>query len=435
MRTEKLDNGARSLRVLTAPTAHHDGVNVRWPTRTGVAVAAGRLTAWVSRSAGLGSGGMIGGRVTLKLDPLALRRLSRDRTVLLVTGTNGKTTTSLMLSRALAMLGDVASNSDGANMPDGVTAALTASPAAPFAVLEVDETYLPWVAEQVQPAVVVLLNLSRDQLDRVGEVRGTEREFRAVIGRLPHAVVVANCDDVLVTSAAMDAAHPIWVSTGRLWRDDSVSCPRCGRAVCHVMDQWSCGCGLTRPEPDWSLVGDQLSTPDNQVISLGLRLPGDANRANAALALAAADSAGVVPQVAVTSLRTISDIGGRYRTIERPRHSVHLMLAKNPAGWAETLPVLVENTPVVIAVNGREADGRDMSWLWDVPFERLRGQHIVAAGERSADLAVRLRYADIEYHWEPDPMRAIDSLDPGAVELVANYTAFRELVGRFDRDR
>jgi UDP-N-acetylmuramyl tripeptide synthase len=414
---------------------HRTEVTIRSPLRTRASVAAGRLTAWLSRNAGFGSGGMIGGRVTLMLDPQALRRIGGDRTVVLVTGTNGKTTTSLMLSRALEELGEVASNSDGANLPDGVLAALTAKPAAPFAVLEVDEAYLPWVAEQVQPSAIVLLNLSRDQLDRVGEVRGAEREFRTAIARLPNAIVVANCDDVLVTSAAMAAAHPIWVSTGRLWRDDSVSCPRCGRAVCHVMDQWSCTCGLTRPTPDWSLAGDVLSTPAGQVIDLDLRLPGDANRANAALALAAADNAGVRPDVAVKRLRTISDIGGRYRTIRRARHSVHLMLAKNPAGWAETLPVLVENTPVVIAVNGREADGRDLSWLWDVPFEQLRGRHVVAAGERSADLAVRLRYADVSHQWECDPMRAIDLLAPGSVELVANYTAFRELVGRFDRDR
>jgi UDP-N-acetylmuramyl tripeptide synthase len=398
-------------------------------------VAAGRLTAWLSRNAGFGSGGMIGGRVTLKLDPQALRRIGRDRAVVLVTGTNGKTTTSLMLSRALEELGEVASNSDGANLPDGVLAALIARPTAPFAVLEVDEAYLPWVAEQVQPSAVVLLNLSRDQLDRVGEVRGTERELRTAMARLPNAIVVANCDDVLVTSAAMEAAHPIWVSTGRLWRDDSVSCPRCGHAVCHLMGQWSCTCGLKRPTPDWSLAGDLLSTPAGQVIDLDLRLPGDANRANAALALAAADNVGVPPDIAVKRLRTISDIGGRYRTIRRARHSVHLMLAKNPAGWAETLPVLVENTPVVIAINGQEADGRDLSWLWDVPFEQLRGRHVVAAGERSADLAVRLRYADVSYQWERDPVRAIDLLAPGSVELVANYTAFRELVSRFDRDR
>jgi UDP-N-acetylmuramyl tripeptide synthase len=378
---------------------------------------------------------MIGGRVTLRLDPRALRRLARDRTVILVTGTNGKTTTSLMLSRALETLAEVASNTDGANMPDGVLAALTASPQAPYAVLEVDETYLPWVARQIQPAVVVLLNLSRDQLDRVGEVRGTERDLRAAIAGLPDAVVIANCDDVLVTSAATGAAHPVWVSTGGLRRDDSTSCPRCGGAVDHLGELWTCPCGLTRPDPDWALDGDRLTAPGGQVLDLGLRLPGAANRANAALALAAAHSVGVPPHTAVAGIRTISDIGGRYRTIQRARHSIHLMLAKNPAGWAETLPVLARDTPVVVAVNGREADGRDLSWLWDVPFEQLRGRHVVAAGERSADLAVRLRYADVPHQWDPDPLRAIDALGAGSVELVANYTAFRELVGRFDSGR
>jgi UDP-N-acetylmuramyl tripeptide synthase len=373
---------------------------------------------------------MIGGRVTLKLDPLALRRLGRDRTVVLVTGTNGKTTTSLMLSRALESLAEVASNSDGANMPDGVLAALTAKPGAPYAVLEVDETYLPWVAEQVDPAVVVLLNLSRDQLDRVGEVRSTERELRAAVEALPSTVVVANCDDVLITSAAAGAANPVWVSTGQRWTEDSVACPRCDRAVCHVLEQWSCVCGLSRPEPDWVLDGDLIITPAGRFVDLDLRLPGNANRANAALALAAAEAVGVPPHVAAARLRVISDIGGRYRTIRRSRHSVRLMLAKNPAGWAETLPVLAEGLPVVVAVNAQEADGRDMSWLWDVPFERLRGRQVVAAGERCADLAVRLRYAEVAYRSEADPVRAVDLLDAGGVELVANYTAFRDLVGR-----
>src|ERR1700754_4220598 len=139
--------------------------------RTRMSVATGRLTARLSRATGLGRGGVIGGRVTLRLDPDVLRRLTRNRTVVLVTGTNGKTTTALMLSRVLETLGEVAGNGDGANMPDGVVAALVAKPEAPVAVLEVDETYLSGVAAQVRPSCLALLNLSRDQLDRVGEVR------------------------------------------------------------------------------------------------------------------------------------------------------------------------------------------------------------------------------------------------------------------------
>ncbi|OXM60215.1 MurT ligase domain-containing protein [Amycolatopsis vastitatis] len=393
-------------------------------------MAAGRLTAWLSRSSGLGRGGMIGGRVTLALDPRALRRLGRERTVVLVTGTNGKTTTSLMITRALEALAEVAANSDGANMPDGVLAALTARPDAPYAVLEVDETYVPWVADQVQPAVLVLLNLSRDQLDRVGEVRATERDLRAAIAELAGTVVVANCDDVLVTSAASVAAKPVWVGAGRRWSGDSTACPRCeGRVEAHDR-HWGCACGLARPEPAWTLDGDLVRTPGGREVDLDLRLPGDANRANAALALAAAHRLGVPPHTAAARLRTITDIGGRYRTVRRSRHSVRLMLAKNPAGWVETLRVLDEDTPVVVAVNAQEADGRDLSWLWDVHFERLRGRQVVVTGERGADLSVRLCYAEVAHWAEPDPVAAIDALPPGAVELVANYTAFRDLVGR-----
>ncbi|MBN9746747.1 DUF1727 domain-containing protein [Amycolatopsis sp. A1MSW2902] len=399
--------------------------------RTRASVAAGRLTAWFSRTARLGRGGVIGGRVTLRLDPKALRRLGRDRTVVIVTGTNGKTTTSLMLTRALEALAEVAHNDDGANMPDGLVAALAASPDAPYAVLEVDETYVPWVAEQVQPAALVLLNLSRDQLDRVGEVRMMERDLRAAFAGLSRTVVVANCDDVLVTSAAAAAARPVWVGTGRRWSGDSVSCPRCGGAITHTDREWRCAvCAFARPEPTWTLDGDLVHTPGGRQVDLDLRLPGEANRANAALALAAAHCVGVPPHTAAARLRTITDIGGRYRTIRRTRHSVRLMLAKNPAGWAETLRVLDEDTPVVVAVNAHEADGRDLSWLWDVHFERLRGRQVVVAGERSADLAVRLCYAEVPHWSAPDPVSAIDTLPPGGVELVANYTAFRDLVDR-----
>uniref|UniRef100_UPI0025B08576 Mur ligase family protein n=1 Tax=Amycolatopsis solani TaxID=3028615 RepID=UPI0025B08576 len=259
-------------------------MTVRNPFRTRASVAAGRLTAWLSRSSGLGGGGMIGGRVTLALDPRALRRLGRERTVVLVTGTNGKTTTSLMLTRALEALAEVAANSDGANMPDGVLAALAARPDAPYAVLEVDEAHVPWVAGQLQPAVVVLLNLSRDQLDRVGEVRGTERDLRAALAGLPGTVVVANCDDVLVTSAASAAVRPVWVSTGRRWTGDSTACPRCDGLVGFRGKDWSCGCGLARPEPGWTLDGDLVRTPGGRQVDLDLRLPGAANRAHAALA-------------------------------------------------------------------------------------------------------------------------------------------------------
>ncbi|GLY68208.1 DUF1727 domain-containing protein [Amycolatopsis taiwanensis] len=403
------------------------------PWRTRFAITAARTAATLSRRTGRGGGSMIGGRIAAKLDPHALQHLARGRTVVLVTGTNGKTTTTLMLSRALEALAPVTTNGDGANMPDGVLAALAANTEAPFAVLEVDETYLPWVAERVDPAAIVLLNLSRDQLDRVGEIRKTEREFRTCVEKLADTVVVANCDDVLVASAAAASKHPVWVSTGQTWRDDSVACPRCGRAVRHHPQdemEWDCVCGLVRPKPDWVLDGDRLTGPDGVAHRLQLALPGRANAANAALSLAAATCVGVPLPQALGQVRSITAVAGRYQRVPYDGHAVRVLLAKNPAGWYETLPLLNPGDPVVIAINAREADGRDPSWLWDVPFERLRGRRVIASGERATDLAVRLRYAEVDASAQPDPLRAVTSLDAGPVELIANYTAFREVNAR-----
>ncbi|HJQ46182.1 MAG TPA: MurT ligase domain-containing protein [Amycolatopsis sp.] len=399
------------------------------PLRTKVAIAAGRLAAATSRWTRRGDGGVIGGRTAQQLDPRALRRLGENRTVVLVTGTNGKTTTSLMLSRILQTLGEVAAN-DGANMPDGVLGALIARPHAPFAVLEVDENYVPAVAEALRPACLVLLNLSRDQLDRVGEVRATERDLRAAIARLPATTVIANCDDPLVTSAALASTNPLWVSAGQNWRHDAGACARCGQAIEHHGAEWCCACGLVRPAPQWTLSGNSLVATDGTAVRLDLRLPGRANAANAAVAIATAAGLGVPPALAACRLREITDVGGRYRRVPVDGHGVRVLLAKNPAGWQETLPMLDDGAGVVIAVNSREADGRDTSWLWDVPFEHLRGRHVVAAGERASDVAVRLAYAEVAHTVQRDPVAAVHDCGHGDVELVANYTAFRDVTAR-----
>ncbi|HVW39939.1 MAG TPA: MurT ligase domain-containing protein [Amycolatopsis sp.] len=402
------------------------------PLRTRAAIAAGRLAAATSRWTRRGDGGVIGGRTAEQLDPSALRRLGEHRTVVLVTGTNGKTTTSLMLSRILRALGEVAANDDGANMPDGILGALIARPHAPFAVLEVDENYVPSVAESLRPACLVLLNLSRDQLDRIGEVRATERDLRAAIARLPATTVIANCDDPLVTSAALASADPLWVSVGQNWRADASACARCGQAVEHHGVDWRCVCGLARPTPAWTMsAGASLIAADGTAVRLDLRLPGRANAANAAVAVATAAGLGVPPALAAACLHEITDVAGRYRRVPVADRSVRVLLAKNPAGWQETLPLLDDGSPVVIAVNSREADGRDTSWLWDVPFENLRGRHVVASGERASDVAVRLTYAEVAHTVRRDPVEAVRECARGKVDLVANYTAFRDVTARF----
>ncbi|AXX28361.1 putative amino acid ligase found clustered with an amidotransferase [Actinosynnema pretiosum subsp. pretiosum] len=403
----------------------------RLPLRTAAAVRLGNMSSKLSQKMGLGAGGMIGGRIALKLDPQALAHLTSGRRVALVTGTNGKTTSTMMLSRAVSALGEVATNHGGANMPDGHVTALSKQQEAPYAVLEVDEGYFPEVVRASNPSVAVLLNLSRDQLDRVGEVRTIERNLREALNTVT-GVVVASCDDIMVTSAARDCARVIWVSTGTGWHNDAASCPRCGDPIRWQGEHWHCtNCDLARPKPDWVTGDGFLITPRGERVELSLRLPGKFNMANAVMAAAAAAEMGVAVPDAVQRLRTVSNVAGRYRTIQRSGRRARLLLSKNPAGWSETLTVVRESAhPAVLAINAHEADGRDLSWLWDVPFEQLQGRRVIASGERATDLAVRLTYAEVEHTIIPDPLEAIDAMPVGDVEVIANYTAFRDLNAR-----
>jgi UDP-N-acetylmuramyl tripeptide synthase len=366
----------------------------------------------------MGEGAVISGRVALAVDPRALSRLAADRHVVLVSGTNGKTTTAHLIAAALRTRAAVAHNDTGANMPDGAVAALLAQPAARYAVLEVDELHLGRVAEAVRPAVVVLLNLTRDQLDRGSEVRAVAARVSAALARRPEVLVVANADDPLVVGVGRGAARVVWVAAGTRWLADG--------------DSWA-PARCSGPVPTWSARADAVDGPQGTT-PLRLALPGAFNMGNAALALAAADALGVPPDRAAHALAALDSIAGRYAVLPRGRQNVHLLLAKNPAGWSELLPLLVDATALLLVVNARDADGRDTSWLWDVPFEQLPDRPTVASGERAADLGLRLGYAGRQHRTEPDPVRALDLLPDGEIYVAANYTAFTSLTRRLTRE-
>ncbi|WP_067664348.1 Mur ligase family protein [Nocardia miyunensis] len=394
-----------------------------------VALRAAAAAAWASQRAGRGKGSMIGGLIALRIDPTIMTQLGRDRRTVLVTGTNGKSTTTRMTAAALGALGPVATQADGANMDAGIVAALNAHRDASVAAIEVDELHLPHVSDALNPAAVVLLNLSRDQLDRVGEINMIERKLRAGMARHPDAVLIANCDDVLITSIAYDHPNVVWVAAGSGWAVDASSCPRSGEPIVWEGVHWrSTGADFRRPEPDWWVDEEHLHGPDGVKIPLHLALPGRANRGNAAQAVAAAVALGVAPEAAADATATVREIAGRYRTVQVGDHTARLLLAKNPAGWQEALSMIdPAATGLVIAVNGQVPDGEDLSWLWDVRFEHFEGTQVVGAGERATDLAVRLTYAGVEHTTVPNPLRAITSCPPGQVEVLANYTAFRDL--------
>ena len=280
-----------------------------------IALAAGAAARWSSRVTGRGAGAMIGGLVAMTLDKSILGQLGQSRRTAIVTGTNGKSTTTRMTAAALGTLGPVATNAEGANMDAGLVAALASARDAELAALEVDEMHVPHVADAVDPQVIVLLNLSRDQLDRVGEINHIERTLRAGLARHPDTVVVANCDDVLMTSAAYDSPNVVWVAAGGGWASDSVSCPRSGEIIVRDGAHWySTGTDFKRPTPQWSYDDANIYGPDGLSLPMRLALPGTVNRGNATQAVAAAVAMGADPAAAVAAASLVDEVAGRYST-------------------------------------------------------------------------------------------------------------------------
>lgn len=411
---------------------------VRTYRRTLARTAANLATA-ASRATGRGAGGMIGGLVANAIDPSIMNDLGGGRPVALVTGTNGKSTTTRMLTAALRTKYTVVSNEGGDNMDAGVISALLAGRDKDVIALEVDELHVPNIAEKLDADVLVLLNLTRDQLDRVGEINKIERALRACVEARPDMTVIANCDDVQVTSVAWDAPNVVWVSAGAGFVGDSTSCPRTGGHIVRSEDDWYAvkklpdGREFRRPEPTWWVDKDGLGHA-GETLPMNLQLPGRANRGNAAQAIAAAVVMDVPVADALRAAEEVTDVAGRYSLVEFEGRTLRLMLAKNPAGWQEALSMIDRGVDsVVIAVNGQVADGQDLSWIWDVRFEDFEGQQVLAAGERGTDLAVRLGYAGVRHTLIKDTVDAVLACPPGRVEVLANYTAFRDLKRELER--
>jgi len=402
------------------------------PLRAKLATTIGRTAAALSRATGRGDGAVIGGRIGLMIEPELLALLAADRMVALVSGTNGKTTTTRFTTAALGVLGEVATNSFGANLPTGHTAALTRS-AATTAVLEVDEHYLPRVLDQTRPKVVALLNLSRDQLDRAMEVSMMAALWRKALSGLD-IHVVANADDPMVTWAAGSTAGGVtWVAAGQRWQEDSWVCPECGSHIEREGGRWWCtGCPLARPEPQWTVDDAGVRDPAGAHHDLVLQLPGRVNRANAATALAVAARFGVHPADGVPRLAEVTSIAGRYATVVRDGRTIRLLLAKNPAGWLEAFD-MAEDTPTLLAINARDVDGLDTSWLYDVDFSPLRGRRVLITGDRAYDLAVRLDINTVPFEHVRNFVAAVKVVPPGRLEVIANYTAFQDIRAELDR--
>ena len=435
--------------------------------RLALETSAARLVGRLSRAAGRGGGTTLPGKLVWKLDPGALDALAGALPdgVALVSATNGKTTTTAMASSILSPVHRLAWNRSGANLASGVASTLLAARDAELGLLEVDEFALPEMMRRTRPRVVCLANLFRDQLDRYGELEHIAERWRDAVAAVgDDTTIVANADDPLVAALAEGRRRRLrfGVDDPSLSRatlqhaSDSKYCIRCGHPyryeavyVGHLGDYRCDSCGHARPPLD---VAAREIVPDGlQGVSFGLvtprgearirlAVPGLYNVYNALAAASLALSLDVELDAVVAGLERFRAAFGRFERFTAGDRGVLLLLIKNPAGANEVLRTLEDGgvpETLVVALNDRIADGRDVSWIWDVDFEPLLEQagRIVVSGERAAELALRFTYAGFpreRLDVVTDLGKALDrglSLIPPDAELVVlpTYTAMLEL--------
>jgi len=406
---------------------------------------AGRAVSGLSRRFGQGRGSQVGGKLAYRLRRQTLRDLAAHRQVALVSATNGKSTTAALLAAAASTLGPLAFNRTGANMEEGLVVALDADRRAPFAVLETDEAYLGVVVAATRPRVIVLMNLSRDFLERGVRAKVLARHWHDTLATIDWpCTVVANCDDPLVAWAVSTAPRVVWVAGEDTFTADSQLCRDCLVHLTRDGASWSCPhCGFTRHDPHWRLDHDQVALTAvglDGSVGLPAALPGRAAAVNALFALAAAVQLGVAPHVAAEKIAEIENVDGRYAPRAFGDHAVRVLLAKNPASWTASLATVTAATKtsasLLLAMHGRGAGGgQDTALLWDAPFETLAGRRVAVAGSRGPELALRLSAAGVEFDLAGDDiLAAIEALPPGNVDLVGNWPAFNAVLDVLGRD-
>jgi UDP-N-acetylmuramyl tripeptide synthase len=404
------------------------------------ALGVARAAQWGTRRFGLGGGTNLPGRVARRIAPEVLRHQAARLPggVVLVSGTNGKTTTSRMLAAILSQAGRPAlHNRAGANLITGLTATtldlgIWGAPPFQHAIFEVDEAHLPAAIRETRPRVVLLLNLFRDQLDRYGEVDTLANKWRAALAELPAtATVVLNADDPAVADLANGLKANVrfyGLEDTRHGNDalrhaaDSIFCRRCGTpyeynpAYYGHIGRYRCpNCGHARPTPDVALSqleldGTRGSTlrlsvaedGGSRAVEIALPLPGLYNALNATAAAAAAAALDVPLAMVRGALGSFSAAFGRIERFTSAERPVLMALIKNPIGASETVRMLTtdaaEPLNLLVAINDKIADGTDVSWLWDADFEALVGRirTVVVSGTRAGDMAVRLKYAGVD---------------------------------------
>jgi lipid II isoglutaminyl synthase (glutamine-hydrolysing) len=441
---------------------------------TGPAQLLARGVRAASRRFGRTGGTTAPGRLLLRLSPDSLRTMAAELQsgAVLVSATNGKTTTAAMIAACLEADGrSVVGNRAGSNMAWGVATALLDAGREPGQVglLEVDEAWLPKVAEAVEPRLLLLSNLFRDQLDRYGELELLADGWAGLVERLDgRAAFVLNADDPLVADLGRGRGDVTYFGLEddsqalpeMQHAADSKHCRNCGAAYVYEavylghLGRYRCpNCGRERPHPQIAATAVELEgmrgsrvrlrTPAGE-LRLALPLPGLYNVYNAVAAVATALRLEVPPATVVGAIEGFGGAFGRVETIPIEGRQVSILLIKNPAGANEVLRTLTLEEgrhDLWLALNDRIADGRDVSWIWDADFEILAGRvrRAVCTGTRAEEMALRLKYAGLDASIETDRdlPRSLDRAVRGAagerLYALPTYTALLELRDELSR--
>ena len=445
--------------------------------RTFLSVTSCKLSRFILRKLGKG-GTNVPGRVALAIDPHVLGKLAKGVTTIIVTGTNGKTTTSRMIERSLEESGyRFFANKSGANMLSGITAefamhsGLGGKNKYPYALIECDEAAFKTVSKYVDAKCVVVTNVFRDQLDRYGEVTHTLNSILTGIKNSPNAVVCINADDSLSVSMKDEIPNKVvfyGVET-EIYKNrveevsDAPYCIKCKTE--YVYDYVTYGhlggfrcpnCGYHRPQTEVSVEKVLESTPDSSTILLNLNgseyqatinLPGGYNIYNATATAAAGYVLGIKNETIIDALSSFECGFGRMEKFTVNGTDIRMILIKNPAGCNQVLNFLSNNTTpslFAVALNDRFADGTDISWIWDVDFEKLNQisdklTEIWVTGRRADDMAMRFKYAGIPVN-KIKVMKDYEQLIDAAtkqqapVYMMPTYTAMLDIREIFSKN-
>ncbi|MEH2154328.1 Mur ligase family protein [Nostoc sp.] len=379
--------------------------------RLGFAVSVAKSVTFIVRSLRLGAASVLPGSIARRIEPRLLQLLSQQvkNGVILIAGTNGKTTTALLLCTILERKGfRVTHNSTGANLENGLMTALLESTNllgtlnTDYAILEVDENIVPRVLAPLQPRIILCLNLFRDQLDRYGEVDTISKRWTKVISTLPaETVVIPNADDPTLSNLGQQLPQRVLffgLNEPEHYLEaiphavDSIYCPKCGHSLdykgvylSHLGDFTCPKCGFSKSKP--TLESNQWSQ-----ILVGLY-----NKYNTLAAATAAIELGVDEATIRDTINNFQAAFGRAEDLVINGKRVRILLSKNPVGTNETIRVVTQSTDktTLLVLNDRTPDGTDVSWIWDVDTEKLveRGGTLVVSGDRVYDMALRLRYS------------------------------------------